>query len=174
MPKDFSDFVESFFANYFKNGYVGLKKEEPTALLALNNDDYSEHTYAIAEWIVQRVIKGSVPFVSESEFYNFKHIAMSCVDEKNYKFVGYMLYKGTRFFNAAEKNTILNGKTNEYRIKSRKVFKKDNYSVVSCETIWGNKISFFADKDFDEEFDYLKCNTKLNGIFVNAKNWEVS
>ncbi|MDB2481814.1 hypothetical protein N9W84_01445 [bacterium] len=173
MSKDFSEFAESFFSSYFKNGYVGIKKDNSTALYALNNDDYTEHTHAVSEWIIGRVIKGSVPFMSKEEFLSFENIAMSVVDEKNYKFISYMLYKATRYFNSQEKITILSKKRNTYRILSKKVFPKDKFSIVSCKTIWGNTISFFANKDFCEDIDYLSCDIKVNGRFYNAKNWEV-
>jgi hypothetical protein len=174
MSKDFSDFAESFFASYFNKGYKGINSEDSTGLYALNNDDYTEHTHAVAEWIIEKVINRSVPFISREEFINFEHIAMSCVDNKNYRFVSYMLYKGTRFFNSSEKVTLLSNKTHCYRIKSHKVFKKDKYSVVQCTTIWGHKISFFADKEFNEDIDYLTCRVVQNGYYYNAKDWEVS
>jgi len=173
MSKDFSEFTESFFSSYFNNGYVGIKNDNSTGLYALNNDDYTEHTHAVSEWIIERVMKRNVPFMSQEEFLSFENIAMSIVDEKNYRFVSYMLYKATRYFNSQEKITILSGKRNAYRILSHKVFKKDKYSVVSCKTIWGHTISFFADKEFGENIDYLDCNVKVNNRFYNAKDWEV-
>lgn len=174
LNKDFSEYAESFFAFYISKGYVGINEEKPTGLLAFENHEIDEHSYAISEWIIAQVIKRSVPFINEDEFRNFEHIAMSCVNSKNYRFVSYMLYKGIRFFNSSEKRIMDSGKRNSYRIKESRIFKKEKYSVVQCSTIWGNKISFFADKNFEEDFNYLECIVTKNGNFYNAKDWEVS
>ena len=72
MSKDFSEFAESFFSSYFNSGYVGIKNDNSTGLYALNNDDYTEHTHAVSEWIIEKVIKRNVPFMSQEEFLSFE------------------------------------------------------------------------------------------------------